>query len=45
MGAEKLPVIKWLIDASFGVHPDFKSHTGAVMAIGKGAIQRTHALV
>ena len=32
-------VIKWYVDASFGVHPDFKSHTGAVMTMGKGAIQ------
>jgi hypothetical protein len=22
-----------------GVHPDFKSHTGAVMTLGKGAMQ------
>ena len=39
LGADNLRVIKWLIDASFGVHPDFKSHTGAVMTMGKGAIQ------
>ena len=39
LGAENLTVIKWLIDASFAVHPDFKSHTGAVMTMGRGAIQ------
>jgi hypothetical protein len=27
------------VDASFAVHPDFKSHTGAVMMLGKGAMQ------
>jgi hypothetical protein len=32
-------VIKWHVDASFAVHPDFKSHTGGVMTYGQGAIQ------
>jgi hypothetical protein len=27
------------VDASFAVHPDYKSHTGAVMTLGKGAMQ------
>jgi hypothetical protein len=27
------------VDASFAVHPDFKSLTGAVMMLGKGAMQ------
>jgi hypothetical protein len=27
------------VDASFAVHPHFKSHTGAVMMLGKGAMQ------
>ena len=27
------------MDASFAVHPDFKSHTEAVMTMGEGAIQ------
>ena len=26
-----LSVIKWMVDAAFAVHPDFMSHTGAVM--------------
>jgi hypothetical protein len=30
--------VKWMVDASFAVHPDFKSHTGATMTMGKGAI-------
>ena len=28
-----------MIGASFAVHPDFKSHTGAVMKMGEGALQ------
>jgi hypothetical protein len=32
-------VIKWYVDASFAVHPDFKSHTGGVMTYGGGAVQ------
>jgi hypothetical protein len=39
LSADNLNVIKWLVDASFAVHPDFKSHTGAVMTYGQGAIQ------
>ena len=33
--------IIWYVDASFAVHPDFKSHTGAVMQFkgGKGSIE------
>ena len=37
--ADDLQVVKWYVDASFAVHPDFKSHTGAVMSCGSGAIQ------
>ena len=39
LSADKLQVIKWYVDASFAVHPDFKSHTGAVMTMGEGAVQ------
>ena len=28
--------IEWLIDSAFGVHPDFKSHVGAIMQFGGG---------
>ena len=35
---DDLHVIKWWIDVSFAVHPDFKSHTGAVMSMGSGAL-------
>ena len=39
LSAEKLSVIKWFVDAAFAVHTDFKSHTGAVMTFGQGAVQ------
>jgi len=29
----------WYPDAAFAVHPDMKSHTGAVLTMGKGAMQ------
>ena len=31
--------VKWWVDAAFAVHPDMKSHTGAVMTMGSGAVQ------
>jgi len=39
VSADNLRVIKWFVDASFAVHPDFRSHTGAVMTMGNGAMQ------
>ena len=36
--ANDLCNLKWWIDASYGVHHDMKSHTGAVSMAGKGAI-------
>ena len=39
LSADNLRVIKWYVDASFAVHPDFNSHTGATMMMGTGAIQ------
>jgi len=27
------------VDASFAVHPDFKSHTGGVLTMGEGTLQ------
>jgi hypothetical protein len=38
MEADDLSVVKWWVDASYGVHPDMKSHTGATMSLGKGAV-------
>jgi hypothetical protein len=36
---DELRVVKWYVDASFAVHLDFKSHTGAVMMLEKGEMQ------
>jgi hypothetical protein len=36
LGIDDINIIKWWIDASFAVHPDFKSHTGANMSLGTG---------
>ena len=30
---------EWYVDASFTVHPDFRSQTGGTMTFGKGAVQ------
>ena len=37
--ADNLRVIKWYVDASYAVHPDYRSHTGAVMTMGRGTVQ------
>ena len=34
-----IQTIKWYVDASFAVHPDMRSHTGALMTMGKGCIR------
>jgi hypothetical protein len=41
LSAGNLNCIKWYMDTSFAVHPDFKSHTGATMHFedGVGAVQ------
>ncbi|KAL7571371.1 hypothetical protein ACA910_007683 [Epithemia clementina (nom. ined.)] len=39
--AESLTKLDWHIDAAFAVHPDFKSHTGALIALEKGSIGGT----
>ncbi|CAJ1943974.1 unnamed protein product, partial [Cylindrotheca closterium] len=39
LSAESLRVMKWMINASFAVHPDFKSHTGGTLSFGGGAAQ------
>ena len=38
LSADDLHIIKWHVDASFAVHPDFCSHTGTVMTYGGGSI-------
>jgi hypothetical protein len=30
--------LRWHDDVAFAVHPDFRSHTGAVMSMGHGAV-------
>jgi hypothetical protein len=35
--ADTTTVMKWWIDALFGGHSDMRSHTGGVLALGKGA--------
>jgi hypothetical protein len=30
--------LRWHGDVTFAVHPDFRSHTGAVMSMGHGAV-------
>ena len=37
--SDRTNVVKWSLDAAFAVHPNMKSHTGAVMTMGKGAVQ------
>jgi hypothetical protein len=34
----KVLLCKWYPDAAFAVHRDMKSHTGAVLTLGKGAV-------
>ena len=36
--ADSLSEIRWWVDASYGVHPDCRSHTGATMSMGQGSI-------
>ena len=35
--AENSGCIRWWVDTSFAVHPDMKSHSGAMMYMGQGA--------
>ena len=37
LSADGSGIIRWWVDASYGVHMDMKSHTGAMMSLGKGA--------
>ncbi len=39
LSTEDVHVIKWYVDSAFAVHPDLKSHTGAIMMYGGGAPQ------
>jgi hypothetical protein len=37
LSAENLHVLKWYVDSSFAVHPDFRSHTGGTFTYGQGS--------
>ena len=37
--ANSINIIKWYVDASFAVHADFRSQSGAVMTMGEGSVQ------
>ena len=39
LSAENLRSIKWYVDMSFTVHPDFRSQTRGTMTFGKGVAQ------
>jgi hypothetical protein len=41
LGRENLNVVKWWVDASYGVHLDMRSHTGQAMSMGTGAVYST----
>jgi len=34
----KLNILKWYVDVSFTVYPEFKSHTGGALTMGHGAL-------
>ena len=36
---DDLKVVKWYVDASFAVHPDFKVHTKVIMTMGHRVMQ------
>ena len=36
LSANDIRCIKWYVDASFAVHPDYKSHTDATMSFADG---------
>jgi hypothetical protein len=38
LSASNLTVIKWWVDASYAIHPNMKSHTGAALSLGRGII-------
>jgi hypothetical protein len=38
LGADDLTIMKTWVDASYGVHKDFKSHTGGAVSFSQGAV-------
>jgi hypothetical protein len=41
LSADNLNIIKWWVDASYGVHHDMRSHTGGTMSMGTGSAYST----
>jgi len=41
--ADGIQVVKWFIDVSFAVHGNMRSHTGAMMMLGKGCMYASSA--
>ena len=39
LSVDNIKCIKWYVDAAFAMHADYKSHTGATMTFGEGAVQ------
>jgi hypothetical protein len=38
LSADDTQTIKWCINSSFAMHKEMRSHTGAVMTLGQGAL-------
>ena len=38
IGVDNSETLTWNINASFAVHPDCKSHTGAYLTLGHGSV-------
>ena len=38
LSASSTSCVKWWVDASYGVHPDMRSHTGGSLSLGRGSI-------
>jgi hypothetical protein len=38
LSADNLYILKWYVDVSYAVHQDYKSHTGGILTMGRGAI-------
>ncbi len=38
LDASEMTLVRWWVDASFTVHSDYKSHTGAVLSLGRGGV-------
>jgi len=36
LGANRMGIVKWYVDASFAVHPNMRGHTGGAITLGQG---------